>query len=172
MKLRLERTPERNGLIYKVSDPAGKAALTVECEAYDFDAWTLHFRSENRVTQAVMRQNTVTADFQYPDGKQYGRVKEARFSVAGKAYVEDEASRRLGSISSGLAKVYFKDVNDRQIGLARQTPGKGKFGFLPPSQAHRFWNHELEFEDGAYDERFLYALVCFLVTSEFGSSSS
>ena len=172
MNLSLRRTPESTGLIYEVVEPDGKVLLTVEREASSSHVWTLFFRSANRATQAVMRQDSLEVEIQSAAGKRFGLLKEARFSVTGKIYVEDEAGRQLGSISSGLTTLHFQDPTNHRVGLARQTRLKGKFGFLPRSQVHRVWDRELEFDDAAYDERFLYALVCFLVTSEFGSTAS
>jgi len=172
MKLSLRRTPEATGLIYEVFDSDGKALLTVEREASSSHVWMLFFRSANLATQVVMRQDSFEGEIQLADGKRFGLLKEARFSITGKISVEDEAGRQLGSVSSGLTTLHFQDPSNRRVGTARQPRLKGRFGFLPRSQIHRFWDRELEFDDTVCDERFLYALVCFLVTSEFASSAS
>jgi hypothetical protein len=175
MKLSLTRTAGHAGLIYEAANETGQTLLKVERglnESPGVNVWILYFDAEGRRAQAVMQQNSFATEFQEPGGRVIGRIKAARFSIAGKFYVDDESGRRLGSLVSGLSTIKFKDSADREFGIARRSYALKKTRLIPPSKLHTAWNHEVELKHSNYDRRFLLALVCVLVANEFAAHAS
>jgi len=94
--------------------------------------WTFTYRSPVGVTVAPMRVGGLCFDMLDEKGCSVGRVKEARFSIAGKLVVEDENERILGFlVPTSWTNVSFLAADGREFAIAKHyRDGKSKLPLL------------------------------------------
>ena len=179
-KLRITRTPETEGVIYEVASTASDYSLTVELVT-NYEAlfaglrcvsgYFLKFRALSDALNALVHYQALRVEFLSADGSPKGGVREASFSVIGKAIVEDESGRHLGSIRGGIRNDHVLSASGREIGTVTRVSTKDLPAILSPSNSHLAERYEFVHELGDdFDDRLLYAFICRLVLMERLSS--